>query len=245
MTREEFKDWLKSEVTVSGALQINIPDNEYDRLIDKELKGIYELNPDAAAESYCIISPKVFYTPEFRRNRIIQFPKCVLTVSKFVEMKRRNAMFGINDPDFSFNRAFMTDMWFGSQMNLDSIAFRTIQWSVWDQLKQFTLVDINHTWNYNKHELLVTGHDPRLPVFCGLFVKVPEEDLFDDYWSQKWIAAHCKLQANKIMTLFQSNLIGGTTINMSSYTEEANNDITACKEKWIENAKVPTFYTTP
>ena len=41
-------------------------------------------------------------------------------------MKRRNAMFGINDPDFSFNKTFMADMWLGSQMNMDSVAFRTI-----------------------------------------------------------------------------------------------------------------------
>ena len=47
-------------------------------------------------------------------------------------MKRRNVMFGINDPDFSFNRAFMADMWLGSRMNMDSVMFRTMQWSLWD-----------------------------------------------------------------------------------------------------------------
>jgi len=116
------------------------------------------------------------------------------------EMKRRNAMFGISDPDFGFNKAFQADMWLGSMMNLDSVMFRTIQWSVWDQLKQFTLVNMQHRWNYATHELLVMGHDPHVDVFCGLSTKTPTDELFENVWVQKWIAAHCKIQANKLMT---------------------------------------------
>lgn len=126
MTRKEFKEWLQDEVTLSGALSVNIPDKEYDRIIDRELKALYELSPEAVKESYTIIPVDYFYKKEFRSSRTIKFPDCVISVNKFVEMKRRNAMFGINDPDFAFNRAFMADLWLGSQMNMDSVAFRTI-----------------------------------------------------------------------------------------------------------------------
>ena len=104
---------------------------------------MYEINSEAQIDSYCVIPVQIFYTPEFRQKRIIKFPDCVLTVGKFYEMKQRNSMFGIADPDFGFNKAFQADMWLGSMMNMDSVAFRTIQWSVWDQLKKFTLVDIS------------------------------------------------------------------------------------------------------
>lgn len=77
MTRSEFIEWLKDEVTLSGALQVNLPDKEYNRIIDRELKMVYELSPDAIQESYTIIPVEYFYTPEFRKNRTIQFPKCV------------------------------------------------------------------------------------------------------------------------------------------------------------------------
>ena len=245
MTRKEFVEWLKEEITVGGALSINLPDKEYERIIDREVKALYELSPEAVKESYTIIPVDYFYKPEFRKTRTIQFPDCVISVNKFVEMKRRNAMFGINDPDFSFNRAFMADLWLGSQMNMDSVAFRTIQWSVWDQMKQFNLIDIRHRWNWNDKTLLVLGHDPKVDVFCGLCVKVEESALFEDYWCRKWIAAHMKLQANKLMTLFQVNLIGGVTINMSAYTEEANKDIEECKEKWKDNNTITWFRTIP
>lgn len=245
MIRKEFVKWIQSEVTCGGMIKINFPDSEIERIIDRELKVLEELNPDSQIDAYTVIPVQAFYTPEFRATRTFQFPDCVLTVTKFEEMKRRNAMFGIMDPDFSFNRCFQADLWLGSQMNMDSVAFRTIQWSVWDQLKQFTLVNIQHKWNYVEHKLLVLGHDPKVNVFCGLKVKADEQQLFDNAWVRKWIAAHCKLQAIKALTFIQTQQIGGATLNTQAMQAEADNDINDCKAKFIENAKVPHIYTIP
>ena len=243
MTRDEFKQWLKDEVTLSGALAINIPDKEYDRVIDRELQAVYEKSTEAVKESYTIIPVDYFYTPEFRRTRTIQFPKCVMSVIRFVEMKRRNSMFGFNDPDFSFNRTFQADMWLGSQMNMDSVMFRTVQWSLWDQLKQFTLIDIKHRWNWNDKTLLVLGHDPTVNVFCGLGVKVAEEDMFEDYWCRKWISAHMMLQANKLLTLFNLPLQGGVAINLAPIVDEANKNIEECTNYWRDTNTMSRIWT--
>lgn len=243
MTKQEFVDWLKADVTISGALPLPLPDAEYVRIADKELKTMYEINSEATEQCYCIIDRNFFYTPEFRRNRIIQFPDCVFAVTEFYEMKRKGNVFGIADPDFAFNKTFMTDMWFGGMMNMDSVAFRTVQASAWDQMKQFTLVNIQHHWNHNKHQLFVKGHDPRVNVYCGLYTKIDAQDLYDNIWVQKWVSAHCKLQANKLLTTAQTNLIGGVQINMSAYVDEANKDIEECQKRFLENAKVPRMYT--
>jgi hypothetical protein len=68
------------------------------------------------------------------------------------------------------------------------------------------------------------------PVFCEVWMKVPEETLYDDPWVQKWLGAKCKLQVAKAIGTFTQTTIGGVTVNYSLYTEEANNDITDCKE---------------
>ena len=127
MTKSEFVEWLKNEVTMSGTIEISLADKEYERIIDKETLMIYELYTEAVQYGFCVININAFYTPEFRQNRIIQFPDCVLSVIKFEEMRRRNSMFGICDPDFSFNRTFQADMWMGPHMSLDTVVFRTIQ----------------------------------------------------------------------------------------------------------------------
>ena len=63
MTRKEFVEWLKDEVTLSGALAINLPDKEFERIIDREVKALYELSPEAVKESYTIIPVDYFYKP--------------------------------------------------------------------------------------------------------------------------------------------------------------------------------------
>lgn len=244
MTKSEFVQWLKDEVTMSGTIEISLSDKEYERLIDKETKMIYELYPEAVQYGYCVIHRSQFYTKEFRNNRIIQFPDCVLSVIKFEEMRRRNMMFGICDPDFSFNRTFQADMWMGPHMSLDTVVFRTIQWSVWDQLKQYNLVDIRHRWNRDKHQLLVIGHDPQTHVFCEVATKVPGPELWEDPWVQKWISAKCKLQVVKKIGTFQVTAIGGVTVNTGLYTDEANNDLTECKEAWKDMQQADFFETS-
>lgn len=244
MTKKEMIQWLEDEVTMSGSLNISLPEKEYERIIDKELLMIYELYPEAIKYDYTIIDVRSFYTPEFRQNRKIQFPDCVLSVVKFEEMKRRNAMFGINDPDFAFNKTFQADMWLGSQMNMDSVMFRTIQWSLWDQLKQFNLVDIKHKWNRSDKTLLIEGHDPHCNVFCEVAVKVPETELYDDPWVRQWLSAKCKLQVAKKIGTFTTTLIGGVTINTGLYTDEANKDLEECKTKWLDMQQADWFCTS-
>lgn len=246
MTQKEMLKWLKNEVTMSGTINISITDAEYERIMDKEILMVYQLYPVAAKHQFFIIHPQQFRTPEFRRNRTIQFPDCVLQVSRFEEMRNRNMIYGFADPDFAFNKTFMADMWIGSMMNLDSTMFRTLQWSIADQLKQFTLIDIKHVYNEADHTLLVTGHDPHVPVYCEVYTKVPATELYDDPWVRQWIAAKCKLNVAKTIGTFTSNLIGGVTVNYNIYTEEANNDINDCKE-WWKNLRDENhfFYTTP
>ena len=236
--------WLEDEVTMSGSLNITLTEKEYERVIDKETNMLYELYTEAIRRDYVIIDVRTFYTPEFRQNRLIHFPKCVLSVTKFEEMKRRNAMFGINDPDFAFNKTFMADIWLGSQMNMDSVMFRTVQWSLFDQLKQFNLVDIRHQWNRIDKTLLVLGHDPQCNVYCEVAVKVPETELWEDPWVKQWIAAKCKLQVAKKIGTFTTTLIGGVSVNTGLYTDEANKDLEDCKAYFKELQNSDQFFET-
>ena len=238
---------MKDEVTMSGTINITIKDAEYERVLDKEMKMVYQLYPVAVKESFTIIPNQIFYTPEFRANRTIQFPECVLGIGQFYEMKRRYGLFGINDGDFSWNKAFMAD-WLGGgiMMSADLIMGRTISMSLWDQLRQFILVDINHKWNESNNTLLVTGRDPYYNVFCGLHVTAPQNELYDDAWVRQWVAAKCKLQVAKTIGTFTTNLLGGVTVNTALYTEEANKEIEECKEQWkMQRDADQRFYTTP
>lgn len=229
MTKDELREFVIAEISMSGTINIKMSQKEIDRIIDNETKQIYEIYRDALVEKYTIIPREYFYTPEFRKNRTLKFPDCIKSVTRFEEMTCRSMMWGINDPDVNFHRAFTADLWM-SPMGSDTVVFRTIQWNMWNQLKNFNLVDIQHTWNRNTHTLVVKGHDPRASVYVEVFEEVPPEQLYEDPWVRKWICAKAKKQVAKALGLIQYNTIGGATINYNLYTEEAQNDIEECKE---------------
>lgn len=241
MKKADFIDFINNDITIGGALQINIAPQEIERIIKKETKMLAEIYPDMIQDSYCILHPNIFRTPEFRANRTIQFPDCVKSIVKFEEMQRRGAMLGFADADLTFNRAFMSDVWFSAPFSMDTISYRMMSMEVWDQMKRFTLVDINYSYNRNTHKCLVLGHDPLTPVFCQMNTVIPDEDAWDDPWVQQWITAKCRLAVHRELGTFTANVIGGVTINSTTYKETADADIQECKDYFKELIQ-PTYF---
>ena len=62
MTRAEFIEWLKGEITMSGTINISLPEQEYNRIIDRELRMIPELYVEAVKYDKCVIPRDVFYS---------------------------------------------------------------------------------------------------------------------------------------------------------------------------------------
>jgi len=130
MTKKELVEWVSNDVTLSGALSINIPEKEIERQIEVETKQLQEIYPDLLQDVYTILHPDVFHSREFRQNRTIQFPDCIKSIIKFEELKHRGAWLGWNEGDMGFNRAFMSDFYFTAPYNTDVITYRTLTASV-------------------------------------------------------------------------------------------------------------------
>lgn len=240
MTKEELREFVKDEITLSGTIEIKLTDKEIERIIDNETRQLYEIYRDALVEKYTIIPVEKFYTPEFRATRTLKFPSCVKSVTRVEEMTCRSMMWGINDPDINFHRAFTADLWM-SPMGSDTVVFRTIQWNMWNQLKNFNLVDIQHTWNRNSHTLIMKGHDPRANVYVEVFEEVPPQDLYEDPWVRKWICAKAKKQVAKSLGIVTYNVIGGATINYQLYSEEADAEKKEC-EDFFKSINTPDWF---
>lgn len=234
MTRQEVVKYIKDEITISGAININVSDAEINRIIDRDIRIIRQINPMSVGKSFTVISNRVWYQPEFRRNRIIQFPECVRGIFDFYELNRRSySLWGINNsPDFSFNRLFLSDIWMGGTMNAEVLTQRVVGYSFWDQMKQFIVRDIQFSWNEPLHQLLVTGRDVKQNVFCGVYVDNPEEVLFNDGYVLQYLSGSCYLRVAPLIGTFQTNLLGNVTVNTQYYTETGNKYIDDAKEYW-------------
>ena len=81
------RDFIKlvlDDVTVSGSIPISLSEAEIERLINKELPWLYQEWNQAFQETWTIMSPAAFKTPEFKAARAIQLPPCVLGIKELV-----------------------------------------------------------------------------------------------------------------------------------------------------------------
>ena len=73
MTRAEFIEWLKSEITMSGTINLSLPDKEYNRIIDRELNMIYELYVEAVKYDKCVYQEMYFIQKNLERIGVLSF----------------------------------------------------------------------------------------------------------------------------------------------------------------------------
>lgn len=246
MTQKEMTNWLKDEITMSGSVNITLTDAEYERICKKEIKELYTLYPLTVRKEFTVIPKGLFYTEDFRRNRKILFPECVISIGRFEEIKDTYMFAGLPGWDFSMSKCFLADTFCGSFLNLSNITSWSITWSVIDQMKTFNLKDIGRDWSEIDHTLLVTGHDPRYNVYCEMFVKVDPQELYEDPWVRKWISGKAKINVSKMIGTFQATLIGSVQVNSGLWSEEGKAEVEECKEyfKMLVNAD-HFFLTTP
>ena len=207
-----------------------MPPLEIERLIDLEASWIYREYRDAVQDGWYILDKRYFGTPEWKRTRTFQLPDCTMAIKVCYEMTSGQRVFGINDPDMSFDRLMAADLYL-TPLSSDQITYRTIQWSFWDLAKQFNLRDIQHHFSINTKRLIITGRDPVESLWLATLNKIPEEDLYDDPVFLKWIIARGKTQLARILGTFDYTLLGGIKINFSDIRSEGQDELKELKEK--------------
>lgn len=242
MLLNDFKSFILNEITCGGALPLQIPDQELERIIKNSTEEIYTLYRESITVKTAIFKPELFYSKEFRDNRTLQLPKCVTGISEFKEMKSNFQFWGFatGDRDVTFEKALSYSIWTNPNGS-DFVTAATCSWAMWDQMKGFILRDIQFKFNPTTHRLHVIGHDPSNSVLVRFFSKVPEEELWEDPWVRKWICAKAKKQVARILGTFQTTLIGGTQINFQMLKDEATEEITECKE-FFDKTNVPDWF---
>jgi hypothetical protein len=243
MTKQELITFINDEISVSGKIpNLKLPENEIERIVEKEKKKLFDIYNDSVQKKYTIVPKAYFYTTDFRKSRTLRFPDCIHMVTDVEEMRGmgRFMMCGFNDPDFAYQKMFQADLWM-SPMGSDTVVYRTIQWNMWDLLRQFDCQHLQFAWQDKTHECLIQGHDPKSNVFIALTEKLKDDVLFEDPWVRQYLCACCKQQVVMMLGLFTYNLIGGVNFNADLYTQRAEKELEECKEYFKETNQPAWF----
>jgi hypothetical protein len=240
MTKENFISTVNGEITASCAIPFSVPIAEIERIVGIEKEWMYREYRDAVEDGWYVLDKKYFYTPQWRNTRTFQLPECVMGIKYVYEMTSGQRVFGIHDPDMSYDRLMAADLYL-TPLSSDQITYRTIQWSFWDLAKQFNLKEINHDFNINTKRLKITGRDPDESLWVSTLNQIPEEDLYDDPVFIKWVIAKSKIQLARILGTFNYTLIGGIQINYNDIRAEGKEELEELKTK-IKSDSPPDFF---
>jgi len=230
MTEEELIDEVKDELTASCSLPYSPSTPEIKRIIKKEMRWLYREYRELVQDRIYILNKGYYTSTEFKNTRTFQMNDCTEGIKKVVEMTGGSRVFGINDPDLSFDRLMASDLYL-TPLSSDQITYRTIQWSFWDLARSFNLVDINHDFNPNTHRLIITGRTPVESLFILAMDHIPVEDAYEDTIVIEWMIAKCKISLARILGAFNYNLLGNITINYQMWKEEGDSKIQELTEK--------------
>lgn len=241
MTKNDLVQVVQRELDSSFALPAQIQPEEIERIIDQEKIWFYENYRDAVETQYYIIQLEQFSSPEFRANRTIMMPDCVVSVFEVKEITGAG-MLGTIDRDFADNKLIASEIYL-SPFTGDGLVQRIAQYQFFDLSKAFMLDLIRFDFNRRTKKLKIMGRDPRRDVFIQTYVGIPEEFLFEDYYFTRMITAKSKLSLARQLSFFDFNLMGGIKINVADLRSEAEQEIEKVKQDILDQDSPDYFLT--
>jgi hypothetical protein len=231
MTKNELVQVVQRELDSSFALPAQIQPEEIERIIDQEVVWFYENYRDAVETQYYLIQAGEFESVDFKANRTILMPDCVVSVFQVKEVTGAGLL-GTIDRDFADNKLIASEIYLSPFLG-DGLVYRIAQYQFYDLTKAFFMDLIRYDYNRRTQKLKITGRNPRRDVFIETYVKIPDDKLYDDYYFIRMITAKSKLSLARQLSFFDFNLMGGIKINVSDLRSEAQAEI----EKVIQDIK--------
>lgn len=241
MTRDNFRENIVNIVTENGSLPIAPKNDTIDTIINNAKRYFYENWVYGQEEQYLIIKRDVLSSPLFKAKRQIKLPDTVRYVHQFEECKS-NFFYNDINPDFRKTNFNYT----AYAVNADSDTMLTaVTYAYYmDFIKQFVLKTVAFTYSSQSHMLFIVGRDQTLSHDLGarVMVDLPEEDLFNSDLFIRYVAAQCRLSANRAFSIIKMKTLGGGSIDWSEIKADAKADLADIKEIMDDDDSGAAFF---
>lgn len=245
MTQAEFISNVQQELSVACALPFSVPVKEIERIIDMAAKWFYKHYEDSVEERYLLIPRTNFETDQFKRERTITVPDCVMSIFSFKKLKEdfgRSLTFD-GTADFGIERIFLAD---SSTIGngTESLMYYVLNMYWLDVVSSILNHTISYNYNRNTHKLFISGEKPDKDCVAHVYYKIPLQHLMTDELFYRYVVAKCKIQLSRILGTFDFTLPGNVKINYSDIKDEGNEEIQKIEEEIKGDESNDFFFTT-
>lgn len=239
MTESDFISNIQGELTVAGSLPEIVKTEEIQRIIKNASNWFFDNWDQAVEPTHYVITKGQFNNSEFKQNRVIQLPECVVSVYDVREINGIGRLGNI-DRDFAEDRLIASEI-FLSSFHGDDLVMRTAQYQYFDLAKAFFLEHISYDFNKNTKKVSIIGRDPKFDVIINTYAKIPLNKLFDEIYFLQWCTAEAKKSFGRLVTTYPFPLPGGVTINGDSMKSEGEEELVRLRET-IDGESPPAWF---
>ena len=126
MTKNELVQMVQRELDGSFALPSQIQPEEIERIVGQEKLWFYENYRYAVETQYYLIQQGEFNLPDFKQNRTILMPECVVSVFEVKEVTGAGLL-GTVDRDFADNKLIASEIYLSPFLG-DGLVYRIAQY---------------------------------------------------------------------------------------------------------------------
>lgn len=190
MTKNELIDKINRELKISFTDSYESYQKEINNIIEKAKKYFYENHSDAVEIQYFIAKNAEFKKQEFKKDGIILLPDDVLSVYDVKEIKGDHLSDTSNKDLFDDEKLYTE--FYSSMHNKDTFIFRISKFQYFDLLQSFFTEWIEYSYDRDTHSLKFLGKHHNNDVLIMTYIKIPEENLYENCYFLKHVINQCK-----------------------------------------------------
>jgi len=190
MTKNELIDKINRELKISFTDSYESYQKEINNIIEKAKKYFYENHSDAVEIQYFIAKNTEFKKQEFKKDGIILLPDDVLSVYDVKEIKGDHLSDTSNKDLFDDEKLYTE--FYSSMHNKDTFIFRISKFQYFDLLQSFFTEWIEYSYDKDTHSLKFLGKHHNNDVLIMTYIKIPEENLYENCYFLKHVINQCK-----------------------------------------------------
>tara|TARA_Y100000389_G_scaffold161152_1_gene163512 strand:+ start:2109 stop:2867 length:759 start_codon:yes stop_codon:yes gene_type:complete len=245
ITKDEFIQDVRDEITVSCSLPFSPPVKDISRIVKYAEKWFHKKYEDSVEERYYRIPKSCLSDDNFKISRTVIMPSNIFSV---INVAKSNDGFGSHEPfknmaDFSLEKALfknLNDISQSSEALMMYVAFE----SFIDMNRQLLNHPVSWKFNRNTRELFIAGEVPTSDLILTTLNTIPIESLMADEIFFRYVVAKAKTQLGRILGTFEFQYAGGVSVNTDLYASEGKEELDKIEEELKTDEGADWFFTT-
>ena len=234
ITIEQLIDIVQNDLCMSGLFPKILPDPEIHRIIKEHcIEWFYKNYQFSVIKSYFYVNRECLAHELYTRFKYFILPEEIENVVRIVKIDDPSLFrLGIQAPHLSINLGVTNQPFLTSFISTigDLGVYRSVISAFSDEINKMTKQTLKFAYSHVDKRLHILT-DVHTDLMLDVYVRLPQEDLFDLQLFKDYVIGKCRIQQGNAVGRFNLTMPGNFQYNASTMIEEGNKLVESVVEK--------------